>query len=136
MCIEYGIVCNLADEAKIVKNVNAFLVKRCGFRKMYKWPDRSIKPIDRPFEIDHYYTQFLKEDPGWLFDICPNFDKVGRVRFLEHPECGWTIFTKPFREPNDGQDLSEVASFFEALLDSVGFPILELHKYQSGQDRF
>ena len=135
MWIEYGIVCGLTDEAKIVKNVNAFLVKQCGFRKMYKWPDRSIKPIDKPFEIDHYYTQFLKENPGWLFDIKPNYDKVGRVRFGGHPDCGWTIFTKPFREFDDDVDLSGVESFFKALLDSVGFPVLELHRYAKGQDR-
>lgn len=135
MLTEYGIVCSLTDEGKVVKNVNAFLVSKCGFRKMYKWPDRSIKPIDHPFEIDHYYTQFLKEDPGWLFDITPNYDKFGRIRFAEHPECGWTIFTKPFRESSDDQALSDVASFFKSLLESVGFPVLELHKYAKGEDR-
>lgn len=136
MSVEYGIICALEDEAKIVKNINAFLVKQCGFKKMYKWPDRSIKPIDKPFEIEHYYTQFLKETPGWLFDVTPNYDKVGRVRFSEAKECGWTIFTKPFREDgNEKQDLSEINKFFENLLGAVGFPVLVLHRYTKGEDR-
>lgn len=102
---------------------------------MYKWPDRSIKPVGRPFEIDHYYTQFLKENPGWLFDIRPNHDKVGRVRFADHPECGWTIFTKPFHDTDDDKILADVKAFFSSLLESVGYQILELHRYENGQDR-
>lgn len=136
MFVDYGIICALEDEAKIVKNINAFLVKQCGFRKMYKWPDRSIKPIDRPFEIEHYYTQFLKENPGWLFDVKPNYDKVGRIRFAAAKECGWTIFTKPFRDDGyENRDLSEVDKVFENLLGAVGFPVLVLHRYMKGEDR-
>lgn len=136
MTVEYGIICALEDEIRIVKNINAFLVKQHGFRKMYKWPDRSIKPKDKPFEIAHYYTQFLKETPGWLFDITPNYDKEGRVRFDQAKECGWTIFTKPFREiENEDQNLSEINVFFEELVNAVGFPVVVLHRYCKGEDR-
>ncbi|KAA9001096.1 hypothetical protein FJU30_07515 [Affinibrenneria salicis] len=135
MWIDYGIVCALSDEKKIVKNINHFLVQECGFRKMYKWPDRAIRPADKPFEIDHYYSQFLKQEPGWLFDVMPNYDKIGRIRFSQAPECGWTLFTKPFREFNADQDLTETQTFFARLVDAIGFPVRLLHQYRQNEDR-
>lgn len=134
MNIEYGIVCELSDEKKLVKNVNSFLTG-LDLRKLYKWPERSIRPADAPFEIDHYYTQFLKETPGWYFDLKPNFDKLGRVRFQGSPDCGWTLFTKPFRDMDPMLDFTSTNEFFSSLVTAIGFPTKQVRAYKPGEDR-
>lgn len=132
--IEYGIVCQLTDEKKLVKNINDFL-QRQDFRKLYKWPDRSIRPADKSFDMGHYYAQFLKETPGWHFELMPNIDKSGRVRFEEALDCGWTLFTAPFRDDDPSLGFSATNEFFDALIVALGFPTKPLRTYQRGESR-
>jgi hypothetical protein len=67
---EYGIKCTQENEKQIIKNINTFLQKEYNYRKMYKRKDDSISK----FNYEHYYCQFIKEEPKWYFDLYPNED--------------------------------------------------------------
>ena len=136
LSVDYGIQCNAADEKQLVKYVNAFLAS-LNYRKMYKWEDKSIKPPDRAYRISHYHCQFMKSHPRWYFDLRPNVDLDGKSRFPNHPDCGWTLFTrKPYPELYSVQDHETLDNFFKQLVGSLGFPARVIHVYKKGEDRF
>jgi hypothetical protein len=87
-CMEYGIKCNKDDEKQIVININKFLQKEYNYRKMYKWKDDSISK----FKYEYYYCQFMKQSPQWFFDLYPNEDLNGKLKF-ENKEVQWVLFT-------------------------------------------
>jgi len=136
--IEYGIICQIDDEKRIVKNVDKFL-DSLGYRKMYKWSPHGVRDPDHPEKeprYDHYYCQFMKEQPRWYFDLYPNVDLDGRARFPEHPEMAWTLFVrKTFPEQNSRADDAKLDKFFSSLLAALGFPAKILHQYREDENR-
>ncbi len=122
LSVDYGIQCAAADEKELVKKVNAFLAS-LNYRKMYKMEDVSVKPPGRAYRIFHYHCQFLKTHPRWYFDLRPNVDLDGKIRFPEHVDCGWTLFThKPFPETYSTVDHEALDGFFQQLVGGMGFP--------------
>ena len=135
LAVDYGIQCIGADEKRLVKNVNAFLAS-LNYRKLYKLQDTSIQPPDRTFRISHYYRQFLKTHPRWYFDLRPNMDLDSKSRFPEHPDCAWTLYTrKPFPQTYSAQDHDTLNSFFNQLVNGLGFPAKVIHIYEEKEER-
>jgi|GEM_PF-1558906 len=135
---DYGIVCNNDDENTIVKNINKFL-KQKEYRKLYKWEDTSVPPPSMPersFRISHYYCQFMKQDPRWLFDLKPNTDLDNKMRFPDHPECSWLLHTRPVFEDKykSQEDFDNVKQFFSNLIASLSFPTKLLHTYKKDDE--
>lgn len=135
---EYGLLCNADDEARLVKNVNAFLTS-LDYRKMYRKQPTGLRNPDRPDEeprYSHYYCQFLRQHPRWYFDLYPNADLAGRRRFPEHPEAGWTLFVNyPGHEHDTPDDTAQLDRFRAQLVEATGFATMLLHAYGNGEDR-
>lgn len=135
---EYGLVCAAADEAALVKNVNAFLATQ-GWRPLYRKQPTGLRNPERPDlepQYSHYYCQFLKQSPQWYFDLYPNADKRGVLRFPEHPQAGWTLyFNHPGHERNTPQELAQLEALRPQIVAATGFAAVLLHAYQPNEDR-
>jgi len=116
---EYGIHCAASDERTLIANVNRFLAAR-GYRKLYKREPTGLRDPDNPGaqpRYSHYYCQFLKQHPGWYFDLYPNVDLDGRARFHAHPQAGWTLFAnKVSPQWNTVEDDARLDGFFAPCL--------------------
>lgn len=135
---EYGILCAAADEAALVKNVNAFLAGR-GWRPLYRKQPAGLRNPERPDlepQYSHYYCQFLKQSPRWYFDLYPNADKRGTLRFPDHPQAGWTLFVNYPGYPRDtAGELAQLDAVRGQIVAGTGFATLLLHTYQPGENR-
>jgi hypothetical protein len=130
--LEYGICCKPEDEKQLVRHVNEFLAS-VGYRKLYKSVPAGIRNPDQPDKEprhSHYYYQFLKEHPRWYFDLYPNIDLDGKIRFPQHSNLGWTLyFNKVMPEQNSPADDLCLDEFCSSLCANVGFPVLLLRSY-------
>jgi hypothetical protein len=128
---EYGIRCAVDAEARLVKNVNDFLRRAYGYRKMSKQADDSISA----FNYAYCYCQFTKDAPRWFFDLFPNEDLDGQRKF-EDEAIGWVLFTaKNDVEEYTREHHAEVDVFFEELIAGIGFETAALHRYADGEER-
>ncbi|MDP4078839.1 hypothetical protein [Acidovorax sp. A1169] len=135
---EYGLVCATDDEALLVKNVNAFLAAQ-GWRPLYRKQPTGLRNPERPDlepQYSHYYCQFHKQSPRWYFDLYPNADKRGVLRFPEHPQAGWTLFfNHPGHETDTPEELAQLDALCGHIAAGTGFAAVLLHTYQAGEDR-
>ncbi|MFC1669191.1 hypothetical protein ACFL20_02285 [Spirochaetota bacterium] len=136
--MEYGFYCNPEDEKVLVKNLNKFL-KSLDYRKMYKWEPSGLTDPEHPENepnYSHYYCQFLKQHPGWYFDIYPNKDLDGKEKFPEHPEAGWTLFVNKTNPQNNSPgDDKKLNDFFSSLASATGFRTELLYTYSEKENR-
>jgi hypothetical protein len=132
--LEYGIICQADNEKQLVKNINSFLEKKYGYRKMSKTNNKSMLEARLPFVYSHFYNQFLKQGVRWYFELYPNADLEGKRKFPEHPETGWLIWVNKMSYNTD-QDKSELDCFFEELLTGTGFEYKLLYNYNEGEER-
>ena len=129
--MEYGIKCQKEDEKQIVKNINNFLQKEYGYRKMYKWKDDSISK----FNYEYNYCQFIKEKPRWLFELSPNEDLNGKLKF-ENQETQWILFINEIDiKKNTSNQNEKLELFFQKLLNAIGFETVLLYEYKEGEER-
>jgi hypothetical protein len=129
--IEYGIKCSKEDEKQIVKNVNNFLQKEYNYRKLYKRNDDS----ESEFKYEYYYCQFTKEKPLWYFDICPNEDTEGKLKF-KNKEAQWILFINKIDfEEYTKKENEEINLFFNKLIKAIGFETIILHRYNKDEER-
>jgi len=127
---EYGIFCNIADEKKIVRNINNFL-HNSGYRKMYKRKHDSISKL----KYDYYYCQFMKQEPRWYFDLYLNEDLNGNYKFKNN-FTKWVLYTsKTYVENYTENQHAEVDLFFKKLVAAIGFETVLLHEYKDGEER-
>jgi hypothetical protein len=128
---EYGIKCTKENENQIVKNINNFLQKEYNYRKMYKRKDDSISK----FNYEYLYCQFINEKPKWYFDLYPNEDINGEMKF-ENKEIQWVLFINKINvEEYTKKHHEEVDLFFKKLMDAIFFEIIILHKYAKDEER-
>ena len=132
--LEYGIICQAGDEKQLVKNINSFLEKQFGYRKMYKTNNKSMLEARLPFVYSHFYNQFLKQGVRWYFELYPNADLEGKRKFSEHPEAGWLIWVNKMSYSTEDEK-AENDRFFIELLSATGFEIKLLHEYKEGEER-
>ena len=136
--IEYGIVCDASDEKFLVKNINSFL-DRLSYRKMYKRTPSGLRDPEQPKSeprYDHYYCQFHKQHPSWYFDLYPNADLDGKLRFPDRPDVSWTLFVnKTNPEQDSDEEDASLDRFFSALRDGAGFQMVLIHTYRQGENR-
>jgi hypothetical protein len=129
--IEYGIRCKKEDEKQIVRNINNFLLKEYGYRKMYKWKHNAIST----FKYEYHYAQFIKQQPRWFFDIFPNEDMNKKWKF-ENRETQWILCTiKNDIELYSKEQNEEVNLFFSKLIKAIGFEVIILHEYKEDEER-
>jgi len=133
--LEYGIQCSPEDEKKLVKNINAFLDKEYGYRKIYKWDHKSLLEARLPFVYSHYYCQFMKQPPVWYFELYPNTDLEGKTKFKGHPDCGWILFVNKRNEDNTEKRRQKVMDFFNHFIANLGYETTLLHQYKDKEDR-
>lgn len=134
---EYGIHCAAGDEKTLVANVNRFLATQ-GCRKLYKREPNGLRDPDNPGaqpRYSHYYCQFLQQHPRWYFDLYPNVDLDGRVRFPAHPQAGWTLYANKVSQWSTAEDDARLDAFFRALLAGIGFATELLHAYAENENR-
>lgn len=135
---EYGILCDASDEAALVKNVNDFLSTQ-GWRPLYRKQPTGLRNPAQPElepQYSHYYCQFLKQSPRWYFDLYPNADKRGVLRFPEHAQAGWTLFINYPGYPRDTpEELAQLDTVRGQIVTGTGFATVLLHTYQPGEDR-
>jgi hypothetical protein len=132
--LEYGIICNKSDEKQLVKNINHFLDSAYEYRKMSKVTNKSMLQARLPFVFTHFYSQFLKTGVRWYFELYPNSDEEGKLKFLEHPEAGWLIWVNKMSYSTDAEK-SENDRFFEELLQGTGFEWKLLYTYKEKEER-
>jgi hypothetical protein len=111
---EYGLLCTAADEAALVNNVNTLLAGQ-GWRRLYRKQPTGLRNTERADlepQYSHYYCQFLKQSPHWYFDLYPNADKCGLLRFTAPPQAGWTLFfNQPGHARNTALELGPVNTY-------------------------
>jgi hypothetical protein len=128
---EYGIKCQREDEKELVKNINNFLQKEYGYRKMYKRNDDSISK----FNYEYCYFQFIREKPLWYFDLYPNEDLDGKLKF-DNKETQWVLFINKIDiEKNTSKKREELELFFQKLLCAIDFETILLHDYKKNEER-
>jgi len=127
---EYGIICNKEDEKELLKRINKFLKNDYEYRKVYKRNDTSISA----FNYDYYYFQFIKEKPRWYFDLYPNEDLDGKLKF-DNQETKWILyFDKQNLSENTEIQNQEVNLFFDKLIDAIGYETILLHRYKDDEE--
>lgn len=127
---EYGIICNKEDEKELIKRINKFLKNDYEYRKVYKRNDTSISA----FNYDYYYFQFIKENPRWYFDLYPNEDLDGKLKF-DNQETKWILyFDKQNLSENTEIQNQEVNLFFDKLIDAIGYETILLHRYKDDEE--
>lgn len=129
-----GIVCTAADEKKVVKAINTFLEKEHGFRKMKKNTNASMLEARLPHRMTHFYMQFLKQAPRWFFELYPNEDLDGNLKFAEFPECSWIVFINKM-EYSDAETMGKIDRFFDAMMAAVEFETKVVKDYKRGEER-
>jgi hypothetical protein len=130
--VEYGIMCQKEDEKALVKMINAFLKKEYNYRKLYHRKDDSISM----FNYEYYYCQFIKEKPLWYFDLYPNADTDGKLKYEENADAQWILFVnKRNVDTNTDKENEAVDLLFEKLIKSIQFPTILLHTYKDGEER-
>jgi hypothetical protein len=98
---------------------------------MYKRKDDSISK----FNYEYLYCQFIKGEPGWYFDLYPNEDINGKMKF-ENKETQWILFiSKENVEGYTKKHHEEVDMFFKKLMAAIGFEVIVLHKYTKNEER-
>ncbi|WP_316807401.1 hypothetical protein [Pedobacter agri] len=123
---EYGIFCQREDEKDLVKRINNFLKNEYGYRKMYKRDEDAIST----FNYDYYYFQFIRETPKWYFDLYPNEDLDGKLKF-DNQDTKWILYTgKLDVNKNSDKQNEEVNLFFEKLIQAIGYETQTLHEYK------
>ena len=132
--LEYGIICNKSDEKQLVKNINHFLDSAYEYRKMSKVTNKSMLQARLPFVFTHFYNQFLKTGVRWYFELYPNSDEDGKLKFPEHPDAAWLIWVNKMSYNTD-EEKSENDRFFEELLQGTGFEWKLLYTYQEKEER-
>lgn len=139
---DYGIICEIGDEEKIVKNINTFLEKIYHYRKMTKRNKESDLESRLPFIYKHFYCQFLLKIPygeeigRWYFDLIPNSDLNGKMKFPNRKDVGWILWISKKDVPKNTQAQNEYLNkFFSELLDAVGYDVVLIHEYEDGEDR-
>ena len=132
--LEYGIICNKSDEKQLVKNINHFLDSAYEYRKMSKVTNKSMLQARLPFVFTHFYSQFLKIGVRWYFELYPNSDEDGKLKFPEHPDAAWLIWVNKMSYNTD-EEKSENDRFFEELLQGTGFEWKLLYTYQEKEER-
>lgn len=129
--IEYGIKCQKDDEKQIVKNINSFLQKEYGYRKMYQKKNDSISK----FNYEYNYWQIMKEKPRWFFDLCLNEDTNGKWKF-ENKEIQWVLYINKIGiEKNTSKEREDLELFFQKLLSTIGFEAIVLYDYKENEER-
>jgi hypothetical protein len=131
--LEVGLICLIGDEQILVKNVNLFL-KNADLGKLKRdLPTGIWNPEDRSQDpkFSHYYwSARTKQRPSWYFDLHPNVDEIGRARFPNRLDCGWTLFFNRLHlELNTSSEDHALQQFLMDLLTSVGYPAVSLHVY-------
>ncbi len=120
--IEYGIICQKTDEKQLVKNINSFLEKQYGYRKMSKTNNKSMLEARLPFVYSHFYNQFLKQGVRWYFELYSNADLEGKRNFSDHPEAGWPIWVNKMSYSSE-KEITENDKFFAELIAATGFEV-------------
>lgn len=129
--VEYGIICNRADEKKIVKNLNIYLQNEYSYRKMYKWKYTANSKL----KYEYGYCQFMKQCPRWHFDLYPNEDLNGKWKY-ENKSFQFILFTiKHSVENYTAEQRDFVDLFFKKLIEAIGFETVLLHEYKEGEER-
>ena len=129
--VEYGIICQREDEKELVKRINKFLKNEYEYRKMYQRKDNSISALN----YEYYYCQFIKEKPRWYFDLYPNEDLDGKLKF-DNKDTQWILWiNKEDVDNNTEEENEEVNVFFEKLIKAIGYEVIVLHEYKDGEER-
>jgi hypothetical protein len=131
---EYGIICSPEDEKKIVKNINSFMEKEYGYRKIRKMQQESLLSARLPFVYTHFYSQSLKQGARWYFELYPNRDIEGKTKFEANPDAGWLLWIN--KQSYDSlENITELDQFFDELLAATSFETILLHSYEEGEER-
>ncbi|MCL2638244.1 MAG: hypothetical protein FWD48_07715 [Oscillospiraceae bacterium] len=141
-CYDYGIVCEHEDELKIVKNINKYLKETYNYNKLYKKTNESLLSGHLPYMYKYLYCQFILKKPygkdigRWYFDLLPNSDLEGKMKYADSKNCGWLLFiSKHDVAENTQAENDYVNIFFDGLINSIGYEAKLLHEYKDGEDR-
>lgn len=153
---DYGILCNIQDLGIIVKNLDKFMkknkIRSQGIGKDLGWKAgiRVNGSIEERFCEWRLSAGYLKAalpiELGytWHFEVCPN-----RQYRIDRDNTATEVYAFPDRKDisiyftlikhNYDLDNAETRKvrelFFRQLLDSIGFPYVELYHYAKGEER-